>query len=505
MNPTHHQRAKRRWPRACAAMMTLIAVNLAGCASSSGLRPSGELLDPVALAMQRTLGNDPASADAWPSEDWWTGLGDAQLSGLVEEALKGNPDLSAADARARQALALAGAADADRGPAINANASLNGQRQPTSVVPADSGGGTFGLTKAVNLSFSWGLDLWGGKRAAWAAAVGQARAADIDARAARIEVSTNVARAYAQLGYAYAQDDVARAEQSRAAQVLTLTRQRVAKGIDNELQRKRAESDVASADQQQAAAAWSIASARIALAVLLGRGPDRGLDIARPHLLLPTTVAMPANLPADLLGRRADLVAARWQVAAASQNILAAKAQFLPNLSISALAGFAAQGGATLFSAPSRAYQVQPAISLPIFDGGRLRASLAGQNASYDLAVAYYNKTLIGALNQVADHLNAAQSLQLQVKAQQRALDLARESWQLAERRYQSGVGSYLEALSVRQQLLAADQRVAALHAQQVDLSVQLIQALGGGFRPQADDVQLAAESPSNSNKKAVP
>jgi len=336
-------------------------------------------------------------------------------------------------------------------------------------------------------SFKWDLDLWGGKRAAWEAAVGQARAAEVEAQAARIELSGNVARAYVQLGYAYAQQDVAKAELQRANESRELTRQRVAAGIDNQLQLKQGDAEVASAEEQQAVAARAIDAAQSALSVLLGKGPDRGLDITRPRLLAPSALSVPANLPVDLLGHRADLVAARWRVEAASKDIKVAKTEFLPNVSLGAMAGLLSMGGGNLFEASSRFYQVGPSLSLPIFDGGRLRANLSGKDAQYDLAVAQYNQTLVSAVNEAADDIDALQSLKEQAAAQQRAVDAASDAWKLAEQRYKAGVGSYLEALSVRQQLLVAEQRMAALQAQQSDRSVQLIQALGGGYRPTPD------------------
>jgi outer membrane protein TolC len=150
------------------------------------------------------------------------------------------------------------------------------------------------------------------------------------------------------------------------------------------------------------------------------------------------------------------------------------------------MAGLINFGGANLFTLKNRFYEVAPAISLPLFDGGRRRANLNSKDANYDLAVAQYNKTLVSAINEVADDYDAVASLQTQIAAQQRALDAANDAWTLSEQRYKAGIGNYLEALSVRQELLAAEQRMAALHAQQSDLNVQLIQALGGGFVPQA-------------------
>ncbi|WP_175699812.1 efflux transporter outer membrane subunit [Burkholderia ambifaria] len=463
---------------------------LGACASRDGLTPAGTLRGAESFAATRSLAH--ASTADWPAADWWRALHDPQLNALIDEALAGNPDLATADARAREAQALVIEAQAARVPHVVGRASAKGERPSGTQFSTGEGGGFFSHTREMNLGFSWDLDLWGGRRAAWEAALGEARAARVDARAARIMLSVNVARAYVNLAYAFDQQDVARAEYERADEALTLTRQRVAKGIDNVAQQRQAESEVAAAAREQARAAQAIGSARIALAILLGAGPDRGLALARPAPLPIAALAVPADLPATLLGRRADIVAARWRVEAASRNVVAARADFLPNVSLTALIGLATRGGASLFQAASRTYNIGPAVSLPIFDGGERRSVLRKRDAQYDLAVAGYNKTLIGAIGEVADDLHRLDSLAMQADAQQRALDSATDAWRLADARYRAGVGSYLDALVVRQQLLVASREVAALRAQRADQSLQLVAALGGGFRAEPDDVALA-------------
>lgn len=464
---------------ASAVGMTLA---LAGCASSGGLHPNGVPIAPNSLAVVRSLAKVNVSPAAWPQTDWWKSLGDSQLDALIAEALHDNPTLAEADSRARQAQAEASQADADRKPEVNAGGSINEVRLPTTMPPI--GKGHNGTAKSVDVSFKWNLDLWGGERATWEAALGRARAAEVDAHAARIELSTNVARAYVQLGYAYDQQDIAAAELERATDVQRLTQQRVTAGIDSQVQLEQSASEVATAQGQKARADRTIDAARSALSVLLGKGPDRGLTIARPQLLPPGAIALPPDLPMELLGHRADLVAARWRVEAADKDIDAAKTQFLPNVSISAMAGLIMLGGGNLFQAKSRFYDAGPAISLPIFDGGRRRADLNGKDAEYDSAVAQYNETLVRAVNEVADDSDALASLQVQIDAQQRALNAANKAWKLAELRYKAGIGNYLEALSVREELLVAQQRMATLHAAQTDYSVQTVQALGGGYQP---------------------
>lgn len=464
---------------------------LSGCVTSRGLEPQGHLTDPATLHADKSLAKGDAAAATWPAADWWTGLGDARLSALIDEALKDNPNLAAADARVRQAQAQAGSADANRAPTFNVGGGAAGAHLPGTIFGSDMGN-HFSWTKYGYGNFNWDLDLWGGKRDAFEAAVGSERAAEVDARAARIEISTNVARAYVQLGYAFDQMDVAKAELDRSRASRDLTKQRVAAGVDNQIQVKQSDSEVASAEREMAVAQRAIDSARTSLSVLLGKGPDRGLEIDRPTTLQPSTVAVPANVPADILGHRADLVAARWRVEAASKDISSAKKEFLPNVSLGILAAQVAGGSENLFASQARFWQVLPAFSLPIFDGGRRRANLAGKDAQYDLAVAQYNQTLVGAVNEVADDLAGLDSLNAQMQAQQRAHDAAQQAYDLAQQRYKAGVGSYLDSLVVRQQLLEAEQRLVGLRAEQVDTSVQLIQALGGGFRPEAGDQPVA-------------
>ncbi len=463
------------------AWMAVAAAAVAGCASTQGLHTRGQPRNPASLHASHSLAGAPLSSAAWPAKDWWQQLGDAQLNGLIHEALKNSPDLAAASARAREAQAQAQTADAQLQPTLDVGGSVSGARLPTTVVPAPLGG-HFQWAKYVYTSFKWNLDIWGGTRAAWEAAVDRSRAAAVDRRAARLQLSVNVARAYVRLNYAFQAHDIAKDELKRAQSIFKLTAQRVHAGIDSKLQLARARSEVAMVKGQLASTAQQIHAARVALSVLLGKGPDRGLKIQRPHGLKAARLAIPSRLPAVLVGRRPDLVAARWRVEAAQKQARTARTRFLPNLNISALAGLVATGGTNLFQLPARFYNVAPAFSLPIFEGGRLRANLKSRNAQYDLAVAQYNKTLIGAVNAVADDLSNARALQQQIQDQQQALAAAHHAWKLAEQTYKAGIGSYLQALSVRQQLLQARQRLAVLKTQKIDLSVRLIQTLGGGF-----------------------
>jgi NodT family efflux transporter outer membrane factor (OMF) lipoprotein len=479
----------------------LVAGALGGCASTGGLHPEATPTAPRDLHAERSLADVKLDAAAWPDKSWWKSIGDPQLDKLVGEALAGNPGMTLADARVRVALAAADAADASRKPTLNAGASVAGARVPPILPPIANG--HFGVIKYGYLSFSWNLDLWGGKRAAWEAAVGNARAAEVDGRAARMKLSADVVQSYFNLAGAYAQRDFAKEELQRAQDFLGLTRKRVASGVDSRFQLARIEGETATARAQLEAADHAVAAGGLVLAALLGKGPDRALSIRRPKLPAIPALALPSDLPAELLGRRPDVVAARWRVEASTRDIEAAKARFLPNIGISSLVGLIAPSSMNLLSLRNRFYTVSPALSLPIFDGGALRADLAGKDAAHDVAVAQYNRTLVHAINQVAAQVDDLRSLVLQVADAETARSSAADAYKLAMQRYRSGVGNYLEALSVRQELIAAERQLATLQTRRSDAWAALNEALGGGFQPADDSPSLAAAPATRSEHKA--
>ncbi|WP_426149670.1 efflux transporter outer membrane subunit [Pseudomonas sp. DC3000-4b1] len=462
----------------------VLALAAAGCANDHGLKPNANLAKAEGLGVQASLADVAISPAAWPSPTWWTGLGDRQLDALIDEALRDSPDLQVAAARAHQAMAAANAADADRQPYVAADASVSRSRLAKVQDPLLTGD-RYSTLRSAEVTFDYSFDLWGGERAAWEAALGRARAAEVDQQAARLTLAVDVARAYSDLGHAYISADLAREDLERTRQMLQLGRQRLAAGIDSQYQLQQTESLEASAQEQALNADKQLRSARVALTALLGKGPDRAGDIARPRILQPAAVALPSQLPADLLGRRPDLVAARWRVEAASRDIDVSKTRFYPNLNLTAAAGTQSMLGDALFGTASRFFNVAPAVSLPLFDGGRLRAGLDARDADYELVVAQYNKTLVGALAEVADAINRLQALGNQVAAKQHAVDVVRQSYDTVTQRYGSGIGNYLDVLTLEQQLLGAQQQLAALNAERIDVSIQLMQALGGGYQGQ--------------------
>ncbi|MBP5070008.1 efflux transporter outer membrane subunit [Pseudomonas chlororaphis] len=469
--------------------LVLLAMSLAGCANYSGLTTEGVSLDAKSLKAGQSLNGVTLSPAAWPKSDWWKSLGDPQLDGLIREALHDSPDMQIASARAHQASAAAYAADAARMPTLDASGSVSRSRLARSQDPSGQGD-NYSTLRSLTANFNYTFDLWGGQRDTWEAALGQA---------AQLTLAADVARAYSDLGQAHIVHDLADEDLKRTRQMLELSQKRLSSGIDSQYQYQQTESLEASSEASLIDAEKNLQSAKIALAVLLGKGPDRGNEIARPKVLQASAVALPSVLPAELLGRRPDLVAARWRVEAASKSIDAGKTNFYPNLNLSAAAGTQALLGDAMFGSASRFFNIAPTVSLPIFDGGRLRADLDARDADYDLAVAQYNKSLVTALGDVSDTISQLRDIGRQIAAQQHATDIAQDSYDTVVQRYGSGIGNYLDVLSIEQQLLQAQRQLATLNAQQIDLSIQLMQALGGGF--QTDNLAAATPTPASRNQ----
>lgn len=473
-------------------LVFLAALILGGCASTGGLHSEATPLSPDALHAQRSLAGVQQDAAAWPHQDWWKAIGDAQLDQLVAEALADNPDMTLVDARVRAALAAAGAAAAARKPTLNGGASSSGARVPPLLPPIASG--HFGVINYGYLSFKWNIDLWGGKRAAWQAAVGNARAAAVDAQAARLKLSAAVVQAYFDLGGAYAQRDLTREELQRAEDFLKLTDKRVANGIDSKFSLARIQGEVASDRAHLEAADNTVRTTGMVLAALLGKGPDRALDIQRPALPAIPALAIPGDLPANLLGRRPDVVAARWRVEAATQDVAYAKTLFYPNIDLVATAGYQSLGFDQLLKPGSRLWSLGPAVRLPIFEGGQLRANLRGKNADLDAAIDSYNGTVLDAVREVSDQVSSIQSVARQQVQQREGQEAAEGAYDIAVQRYRAGLGTYLNVLTAENNVLLQRRDAVELAARAIDTQVGLAHALGGGYQAPAETAALSGQ-----------
>jgi NodT family efflux transporter outer membrane factor (OMF) lipoprotein len=465
--------------RAAAAMAA--AAVLSACASTHGLAPQSSMNKPDTLQTSATLANTAVSADAWPDSQWWTQFQDPQLNQLIAEGLAGSPTLRVAEARTRAALAQARVAQSARLPQADAKGSVTRERFPEQSIIPPPYGGSWETLSDLQAALSWEIDFWGKNRAAYRQALGEARAAELDTRAARLALSANIAHAYVQLERAYLQLDVAQATLAQREQIFKLTQDRNQAGVDSKLELRQAESALPAAREQIAQLQETIDLTRDQLAALLGKGPDRGQSIQRPAASALAAVGIPSRVPSELLGRRPDILAQRWRVEAAQHGMENAQAQFYPNVNLTAFAGFQILGPGSLVTAGNREIGVGPAITLPLFDGGRRRGNLAARDSEYDIAVEQYNQSVADGLREVVDQLASFRSVDEQRAQQREGLATAQDAYDLATLRYREGVGNYLQVLTTETQLLSQRSLEADLRARSLDLSINLARALGGG------------------------
>jgi NodT family efflux transporter outer membrane factor (OMF) lipoprotein len=460
-------------------MAALLAVALAGCADMAGIGNSqAKLRDAASLG----LGASPEAVPTLDSQ-WWLGFGDTQLNALIGQAIAGNPNLQMAQARLARAQAATSVAESALKPHVDAELELYRQKfSETYIYPAPLGGASTNFGN-LQLNATWELDFFGKNRAALNAAIGNANAAAADADAARVLLASNVARSYFQWARLNDQLAVARRTLAQRDETLKLVRDRVSAGLDTHLELRQSEGGLPEARQQIEALNEQVALAQHALDALVAQ-PGTAEALKPPLLAGVTPIALQPNIPADLLGRRADIAAARWRVEAATSDVANAKTQFYPNVNLVLLPGFQSLGFGQLLKQGSQDWTVGPAIQLPIFEGGRLRANLRGKSADLDAAIESYNAAVIDAVREVADQVASIQSIARQQTQQRDAQTAAEGAYDIAVQRYRAGLGNYLNVLTAETSVLAQRRLAVDLAARALDTQVALARALGGGWQP---------------------
>jgi NodT family efflux transporter outer membrane factor (OMF) lipoprotein len=392
----------------------------------------------------------------------------------------GNPGLQIAQARVRQAQARARSTQTDLLPRIDGKASFQRTHYTGQGLIPPPLAGSEAWDNSVLLQAGYDLDLWGKNSKRFETALDAVRAAESRTRAAQLSLQTAVVRAYLSLTLDYALLDVARSTVAEQQEILDITRRRLDAGLGTQLEVAEAEAPLPVSRAQIEALREQIMQTRYQLAALTGAGPGAGERLARPALVLAQDVPLPAAIPAHLLGSRPDVVAARWQAQAAASEVKVAKAEFYPDINLTAVAGFASLNFSQLFTADALSAAAGPAISLPIFNGGRLRAGLDASTAAYDAAVESYNSTLIQALQEVADRITAVRSLDVQLRESGTSVRAARKAYDLALGGYRAGLVEYLTVLNTQAHLLQAQRALAQLQARRLDAYASLVESLGG-------------------------
>jgi NodT family efflux transporter outer membrane factor (OMF) lipoprotein len=434
-----------------------------------------------------------ASDDGWkpgqPSDqtlkgDWWRMYQDPQLDALEAQVNTANQTLKVAEANFRSARAAIGYARANEAPTVGVGTSVSSMRESANepyflTNLANNGNGDF----SVPFDLNYEIDLWGRIRRGVTSAREQAQASAADMESVRLSLHAELATDYFALRSADGQekllDDTTKAYQD----ALQLTRDRFDAGLALSSDVTQAETQLEQARVQRSDVEIQRNQFEHSIAVLIGKAPAAltiprsPIDVQTPH-----TPVIPGTLPSDLLERRPDIAAAERRMAAANEQIGIAQAAYYPTLSLSAIAGMEGTSALNWFTWPSRFWAVGPSVSETLFDGGRRRATSDRARANYDATVATYRQTTLQAFQQVENNLSALRILQTEKQQQDRATAASLQSLDTFQARYEGGLELYLQVITSQTTALSNQRNDIDLMRRQLEASVLLIKALGGGW-----------------------
>lgn len=469
------------WP--LTAAMTL----LAGCAIPPRLAHPD-------MSAAAPLAGVPANTDAaWPGATWWQRYHDEQLNDLEARALQTAPTLAVARARFDLAARSVDVARADGGASVNGSAQVQRERlSENGIIPSKFLGFNWYGQGDLGASFNYDFDFWGAHGAAISAATDRTRAAAAERDAAASMLTAAVADAYFGWQADQARLDIARFLFDNAQKGQRIAAARVKQDIDSPDNLHQADIVVAATREQVVGLEGAVAIRHAALAALIGIAPEQLGDLK--IVPLPAAASgLPANAGLDLIARRPDVAASRWRVEAALKDTDVARAAFYPDISLSAMAGLSSIDLSKILSPGSAVFAAGPALHLPIFEGGRLRARFGVSQAALAAAVADYRSTVNDAARDVSTQALTLRQALDRAQAQSAQLDAAGKLFDAARNRMDRGL---IDARPV----IIAGANLATLKDTQIQLNgtalaaeIALTRALGGGFH--ADPISSKSSS----------
>jgi len=465
------QRAAHRKPP-----LIILAVLLGGCS----LMPNYE----------RPIAPVPAT---WPDSvklkitqkivivDWQDYFTDPRLQALISAALENNRDLRIATARIAEARAQYGIQQADRLPNLNLTAGRNASLTPPDLSMTGSALNVQSYNVGVSL-VSFELDFWGRVSSLSEAAKASYLSTEAAQLAFRLSLIADVANAYLSLLELRERTQLTAITAKTRAETRALTSRRRELGVSSDLDFLLADGAYQAALAERANLERQQAAAENLLNLLVGQSIAEIKDLPAGRNMAEQNVApdMIADLPAGVLLQRPDVLAAEQKLIAANANIGAARAAFLPRITLTGSAGTASRTLAGLFNAGSDAWSFQPALTLPLFDAGRNSANLDVAEARKVIAVAEYERTIQQAFREVADLLNAREKLAEQLAAQEANAQAQNRRLYLVEARYGVGIANYLEVLDAQRESYAAQQGALQVRRTLLSTAAQLYKALAG-------------------------
>jgi NodT family efflux transporter outer membrane factor (OMF) lipoprotein len=463
-----------KYPWQQGVSLLVLTTVLSGCAAFGPDHTPANLLTPAQLSL-------PATQGKMPEAGWWQQLNDPTLNNLIDTAIARSPSLQLAQDRLQQARGVLGLNKSALGPQVDFAAQADRERySPNNEIFALLNG-AFVNSYSLTLNASWEFDFWGKNRAAVRSALGEVRAAALEAQQAQLVLTQAIIAQYTTLQVQQQQSQVTQKRIQLAETRLALVKARVSAGLLSPDNSFRVQSGLAALNEQLDGLKGDIQRSHHALAALTGQGPS-ALDSLVASPLGDTPPMEDARVTLDLLGRRPDIASQRAQVEAMEENVNVAKAEFYPNIGISAFAGVNSGEIDSLFYHSSRIVDVQPALTLPIFHSGQLQSNLSVQRSRYDQAVDNYNQTVLNGLKEAADAVSSEQQAIVQLQ-QARAGYLAnKKSADAMVLRLKAGVVSKLDVLDSQDAAQSGHSSELNALASQRLAWAKLNTALGGGL-----------------------
>jgi NodT family efflux transporter outer membrane factor (OMF) lipoprotein len=468
--------------KGCCTALAVAGI-LAGCNLAPTYDPPHTLLPDSYQGSDAFRVAEPQEALS-PRGDWWTLFGDEQLNRLEEQLIRENPNLEAATEVYTQARDLAAAAQSHLYPWIGAQALVSDNRESahhlfsTTNVPRQE------ASNAIGGVASWEPDFWGAIRNRAHAQKRLAQASAADLATARLSLEAELATDYIAVRGFDVELEVLRQSiiaYQKAVEVARLRSQgKIASGLDL----ARALSQLDSAQAQETETKLQRDLMQHAVAVLVNAMPS-SFSIASVKEFTLTPPEVPAGVPSELLQRRPDVASAERQMAAANVEIGVSRAAFYPNITLGAGAGFE-DNAFNLLSLPNSMWSVGAGAMLPLFEGGLRRAELQRSWSQYAQTRDGYRSTVLASFQEVEDGLSLTQRLATEVVQQREASDQALQAQTISMMLYEDGLDNYLSVAVAQVQALAAQTAEVQILTRQMQASVSLIRALGGGWTVQA-------------------
>lgn len=472
---------------------------LFGLAGLSGCTVGPDYTKPDVAAPEQWIGTREATSPSrlTPEQrslaDWWRGLQDPTLDGLVERALTGNLSLVEAAARVRQARAARTVTAAAGLPTLSVDGSASRSRSPS------SGGSTTGNLFRAGFDAGWEIDVFGGIRRSVEAADADTQSFIENARDIRVTLLAELASNYIDLRAAQEQLEIAQRNLTAQRQTLEITRRRQGAGFVSKLDVANAEAQVASTEARIPSLEVTVRQSSYALATLLGLQPGALVEeLATPLPLAALPPTIPAGLPSDLLTRRPDIRRSESELHAATARIGVATADLYPKFSLSGAFGFEGGRVSALGSLAQRYWSIGPAVQWQIFSGGAINANIEQQQAAADGALARYKGTILLALQEVESSMVALDREQRRTVSLDQSVKSSQDAVRYSLELYQAGRTDFLNVLNAQRSLLDAEST--RLESRRLSLTnlIGVYKALGGGWstEPPVDTSSLPSTQP---------